>query len=112
MAIASSAQNACKPRHNHFDPIDLRLTDDDALPSSVQCVFKRGGDLTLCDLLTLTAWRLSKGELQRFGQGIGYHLKRCCAVGHHRPFLSYSIRDVATDQAAQARLGFSRKCRG
>ena len=75
-------------------------------------VFKAGGDLTLCDLLTLAAWRQRKGEPQRFGQGIGYHMKRGRPAGHHRPFLSYSIRDVATDQAAQARLGFSRKGRG
>jgi len=39
-------------------------------------------------------------------------LRSVVPVGHHRPFLSYSIRDVATDQAAQARLGVSRKCRG
>jgi hypothetical protein len=40
------------------------MTDDDAFPSSVQCVFKCGGDLTLRGLLALTAWRQSKGELE------------------------------------------------
>ena len=49
---------------------------------------------------------------QRLGQEIGYHLKRGRSAGHHRPFLSYNVPDIATDQVAQVRLGLSRKGSG
>src|ERR1700746_1115473 len=62
--------------------------------------------------LALTAWRQSKGEPQRLGERIGDYLKRCRAMSHHWPFLSCSVRDIAADKVAQARLGFSRKSRG
>src|SRR6516165_5519945 len=74
--------------------------------------FERNGDLALCRLLALTARRHSKGELQRLGQRIGDYLKRCRAMSHHWPFLSYSIRDIAPNKITQACLGFSRKGRG
>src|SRR5215472_3901455 len=85
------------------------MTDDDALPSSVERIFERSGDLTLCGLLALPGWRQSKCELQRLSQGIGDYLKCCRTMSHHWPFLGYSIGHIATDQAAQACLGFSRK---
>src|SRR5215471_4859262 len=88
------------------------MTDEDALPSSIPCVFKRSRDLTLCGLLALAAWRQGKDKLQRLGERIGDYLKRRRAMSHHWPFLSGSISDVTADQVAQARLGFSRKSRG
>jgi hypothetical protein len=81
------------------------MTHDDALPSSIPCVFKRSRDLTLCGLLALAAWRQGlaawrqgKDKLQGLGERIGDYLKRRHAMSHHWPFLSGSISDVTADQ--------------
>jgi hypothetical protein len=40
-----------------FYETDLRSADENPLTARIERGFQRGGDLTLCYLLALTAWR-------------------------------------------------------
>jgi hypothetical protein len=92
-----------------LNEINLRSTDNDALPARVEGIFKRSGDFLLCRFLASRAERQGKDCFQRFGKRPRSYPQMGFPLSHLRPFLGDGLVDVVVDQAAHPRFGVAGK---